>query len=347
MTQAVETLKAPFPYFGGKSKVAAEVWRRFGDVANYVEPFAGSLAVLLARPTPPRLETVNDLDGFITNFWRATARAPLEVARHADWPVNELDLHARHRWLVEQEPDLAERLRADPDYCDPRVAGWWVWGISQWIGAGWCKRPEWEGRGAAGRAPRGIHAARLEQTRPHLWKHGMGVNALSRQLPSLGPYGERGVHNPALPSLAEEFRRLAARLRRVRVACGDWARVVTPSVTWKQGLTGVFLDPPYGHAERDRGIYRHDSDAVARRVREWCLANGDNPLLRIALCGYVGEGHDALAEHGWEVYRWKANGGYGNQGEGKGRRNRALEAIWFSPHCLKPLEQPLWGEVGA
>lgn len=31
--------KAPFPWFGGKSKVAAEVWRRFGDVTNYVEPF--------------------------------------------------------------------------------------------------------------------------------------------------------------------------------------------------------------------------------------------------------------------------------------------------------------------
>ena len=43
-----QALKAPFPWFGGKSKVAGLVWERFGDVANYVEPFAGSLAVLLA-----------------------------------------------------------------------------------------------------------------------------------------------------------------------------------------------------------------------------------------------------------------------------------------------------------
>jgi site-specific DNA-adenine methylase len=42
-------LKAPFPYFGGKSRIAAEVWRRFGDVKTYVEPFCGSCAVLLAR----------------------------------------------------------------------------------------------------------------------------------------------------------------------------------------------------------------------------------------------------------------------------------------------------------
>jgi len=43
-------LRAPFPWFGGKSKVAEVVWRAFGYVPNYVEPFAGSLAVMLGRP---------------------------------------------------------------------------------------------------------------------------------------------------------------------------------------------------------------------------------------------------------------------------------------------------------
>jgi site-specific DNA-adenine methylase len=40
-------LRAPFPWFGGKSRIAHLVWERFGDVAHYIEPFAGSLAVLL------------------------------------------------------------------------------------------------------------------------------------------------------------------------------------------------------------------------------------------------------------------------------------------------------------
>lgn len=31
-------MKAPFPWFGGKRKVAAEIWNRFGDVGNYVNP---------------------------------------------------------------------------------------------------------------------------------------------------------------------------------------------------------------------------------------------------------------------------------------------------------------------
>lgn len=42
----MKKLKAPFPWFGGKSRAAHLVWERFGAVGNYVEPFAGSLAVL-------------------------------------------------------------------------------------------------------------------------------------------------------------------------------------------------------------------------------------------------------------------------------------------------------------
>jgi site-specific DNA-adenine methylase len=84
-------VKAPFPWYGGKSRAAPIVWRAFGDVPNYVEPFAGSMAVLLARPHEPKVETVNDLDGLIANFWRATKAAPDEVAHWCDWPVNEAD----------------------------------------------------------------------------------------------------------------------------------------------------------------------------------------------------------------------------------------------------------------
>src|SRR6185369_15826213 len=91
-------LKAPFPWFGGKSRVADLVWSRFGDdVPNYVEPFAGSLAVLLAREGRPKTETVNDKDAFLSNFWRALQTDPEQVAYHADWPVSECDLLARHR----------------------------------------------------------------------------------------------------------------------------------------------------------------------------------------------------------------------------------------------------------
>jgi hypothetical protein len=105
-----DILKAPFPYFGGKRKVAGEIWKRFGVVDNYVEPFFGSGAVLLARPDEPTTETVNDADGLLANFWRALAANPDEVAHWADWPVSENDLHARHAWLVGKKDSLQARL---------------------------------------------------------------------------------------------------------------------------------------------------------------------------------------------------------------------------------------------
>lgn len=139
-------LKAPFPYFGGKSKVASLVWDRLGDVDNFIEPFAGSLACLLRRPHVKGVETVNDLDGLLSNFWRAVRIDPEKTAEYADWPVSELDLHARHRWLKGKRVRITEQLRGDPEWFDPKAAGWWCWGLCCWIGGGWCVNPEWEGR---------------------------------------------------------------------------------------------------------------------------------------------------------------------------------------------------------
>ena len=130
-------MKSPFPRFGGKSRVSDLVWDRFGDCANYVEPFFGSGAVLLNRPTSPGIETVNDLDCMVANFWRALRHDPNGVAEHADNPVNEADQHARHLWLCSQV-EFRERMKTDPDYYDSKIAGWWVWGQCIWIGSGWC-----------------------------------------------------------------------------------------------------------------------------------------------------------------------------------------------------------------
>ena len=66
-------MKSPYVYYGGKSIIAPEVWKRFGNTPNFIEPFFGSGAVLLARPVEhfrveaARHETVNDLDCFVPN----------------------------------------------------------------------------------------------------------------------------------------------------------------------------------------------------------------------------------------------------------------------------------------
>lgn len=127
----------------------------------------------------------------------------------------------------------------------------------------------------------------------------------------------------------------------MRVACGDWTRVVRNASTSRLGLTGVFLDPPYPKGTIDYAV--GEAREVYLDVQEWALENGDNPLLRIAVCGYEGD-HDALEEAGWSVHTWKAAGGYSSRGEGEGRENSKRERIWFSPHCLNPKEVP--SEIG-
>jgi hypothetical protein len=299
----ITALKAPFPWFGGKSKVASLVWERFGDVQNYVEPFFGSGAVLLNRPTDAGIETVNDLDA-------------------ADWPVNEADQHARHLWLCSQE-EFRENMKVDPEFYDAKIAGWWVWGQCIWIGSGWCS-----------------------VQRPHLGDAGRGVN---RQLPHLGDAGTGGAlcleeSDRTLGTrefLFQYMNELAERLRRVRVCCGDWSRVCGPTPTVKMGTTGVFLDPPYADAaDRTDALYSSDSLTVANEVRGWAIAQGNDPRIRIALCGYEGE---HVMPESWECVEWKARGGYGSQGENQARENSAKERIWFSPHCLNGKQASLFG----
>lgn len=333
-------LKAPFPYFGGKSRIAQTVWELFGEIDNYVEPFFGSGAVLLQAPWPTkRIETVNDADGMVSNFWRAIQADPDATARYADWPVNENDLHARHYWLVQQKESLQARLEGDPDYYDPQIAGWWVWGMAAWIGHGFC----------SGNGPwtvvdkimvnTGTNGTGVKHKRPHLGNAGQGVTrklphlgdagkGVNRNLPHLGNAG-KGV--TTLDNIKEYFRLLSDRFRRTRVCCGDWSRVCGPTPTIKQGVTGVFLDPPYSaEARRDMDLYSVDCGQVAHAVREWAIEWGADSRMRIVLCGYEGE-HDMPDD--WHVVAWSAAGGYGGQGDGKGRENKHRERLWMSPHC--------------
>lgn len=328
----IVTLDAPFPWFGGKRRVAPVVWRAFGDVANYVEPFFGSGAVLLGRPEPWHgNETINDLDGLVCNFWRSIKHSPDETAEWADNPVNENDLHARHIWLLQRLDDLPRYLEGDPDWHDPKIAGWWVWGLSCWIGAEFCSgKGPWQS--VDGKL---VHLSNsgMGVTRRivHLGDRGQGVR---RNLPNVDARGGKGVVGTSrFNNICEWFRRLSHRFERVRVCSGDWIRVCGPSVTFRHGMTGVFLDPPYADtAGRDPGLYRTESLTVSHDVREWAIEMGKRSNMRIALCGYEGE-HKMPSW--WTVYEWKAPGGYGSKGEDSpGRLNSELERIWFSPACL-------------
>lgn len=351
-------LRAPFPWPGGKKPVADVIWRGLGaDVPNYIEPFGGSLAVLLSRPGGAgKIETINDLDAGLCNFWRAVTFAPEETARWCDWPVSELDMHARHIWCIERLRELREPMRADPMLYDAQCAGWWVYGACLWIGTGWCsepgnhKRPQLDGIG------KGVHSAgrdasstrRPPRQIPMLSvtakgaSTGRGVHSdtavaiHSGGVPSIG--NDRGINGVAAPACIDWFRALQQRLRGVRQVSGDWRRVVTPAVLGKgkhvggRRPTAVYFDPPYLRAMRSKRLYAEDAEHVSRDVRRWCIKHGDDPDLRIALSGYEGE-HEMPAS--WSVYAWVGRRGYAGDDNG----NRFKERIWFSPHCL-PLVEP-------
>ncbi|HEV2779094.1 MAG TPA: DNA adenine methylase [Actinophytocola sp.] len=94
----------PFAYFGGKTRLAARIVATFPPHEHYVEPYGGSLAVLLAKPRS-RMETVNDLDGDLMLFWRVLRDRPDDLIR-----VCALTPHARAEHLEAYTLDGADEL---------------------------------------------------------------------------------------------------------------------------------------------------------------------------------------------------------------------------------------------
>jgi len=202
------------------------------------------------------------------------------------------------------------------------------------------------GPGNTGRSPhlsdsgQGVNRA-LKQQKPSLSNSGLGVNReLNQQKPSLGGTrcvervmnGRNRTCEERLEDLRAYMRDLRDRLRFVRVCCGDWKRVCTPSVAQRHGLTGVFLDPPYSMENREQqDVYSINSNdgSMTAEIMSFCMANQDDPDMRIALCGLEGE----YNLPGWQVMPWTGNSGMAK--EKKGNVNRYMERIWFSPHCLK------------
>lgn len=73
-------MKPPFAYFGGKARMADVVVSHMPDHDVYLEPFAGSLAVLFAK-APTVHEVVNDRDDSIVTFFRVLRDDPGALAR--------------------------------------------------------------------------------------------------------------------------------------------------------------------------------------------------------------------------------------------------------------------------
>lgn len=324
-------LRSPFPYYGNKRRAAPLVWAALGDCDQFIEPFCGSAAILLARPKEHRrrLEIVNDACAFIPNFLRAVAADPPGVARYCNSAITEPDLMARHLWLVNTGRERLARLEIDPDYYDLKAAGWWCWGLNSWMGSGWCSGGPWVIRSGVvvdarvdfkGTKKRYVRdPAGVTKQRPHLgW--GQGTNRVSLS-------GEQRAEN-----LLAYLQELADRLAEVRICCGDWSRVVGNGGNGVHGVysIGMILDPPFDPKLRTPHIYASDSPHISRDVRKWALEHGDDPKRRIVLCGFAQENASKMPKK-WRMVPCPNGKRYGI----KAAVNLNKECLWFSPHCLE------------
>ena len=286
----------------------------------YAEPFFGSGALLLARPGGAgRHEIVCDSDGLICNFWRSVIADPHEVARHATWPTIHQDLTARRIHMAKWVQRHRERLSEDPRFHDSEMAGWWVWGVSLWIGAYANFIPD---------KPPGDADADVAETVPATVDAAEPDGHVSDIIPVVcASPGGRGVsaqrtrtHGTHLENVERHILQLAERLRCVIVLNRDWTSGVTPAAlmdnTNRSDLTrAVVLDPPY---LAERQFYGTDTESITTAAYRWAVEHGDR--YRVAYCCNEG---DYPVPDGWtsETQTYRSSGKPG-------------DTIMFSPACV-------------
>jgi len=78
------------------------------------------------------------------------------------------ELHAYHDWIMFSK-DIVEwrrRMQIEHDYYDVKTLAFYIWGLSQWIGSGWCTDQAKNRLNGKAQTPRGI---------PNLGNAGRGV----------------------------------------------------------------------------------------------------------------------------------------------------------------------------
>lgn len=243
-------MKTPFPHFGAKHHVAADIWERFGNPSYYYEPFGGSLGTLLGRPEATerqRYEYVGDAECKITNFFRAAKLAnPEDLARLADWPASQLDLEARTNCLKGQRLWLSECLRADPNWYDLECAAWFVWVESVKINP--------NGTSVVLRRTTGVRRRNQDLT--------VYFTALAKRLKDVT------IHFGDWTKLANAAAKESSH--------SETGIFLDPPYKYATG--------------RQKKLYTTDSADVATYVHRWALARAQtHPKLKIALCGFAGE----------------------------------------------------------
>lgn len=139
-------MRTPLTYYGGKQMLAKQIVALMPPHRVYLEPFAGGLAVLFAKPVAER-ETINDLDSRVVRFWRVIRERPQELAQAIACTP-----YARQEWIASrdlcEDDDLecARRLLVEVDQSFSRSRSSWSVpcigdGRGRWQAGSWRNLP--------------------------------------------------------------------------------------------------------------------------------------------------------------------------------------------------------------
>lgn len=94
--------KSPISWLGGKYQLASFIVSLFPDHKHYIEVFAGALHVLFAKPKS-KLETVNDANEDLMNFWLVARDHTADLIHKIEWTPYSRALFLR--WKNETKPE--------------------------------------------------------------------------------------------------------------------------------------------------------------------------------------------------------------------------------------------------
>lgn len=139
----------PLKWHGGKHYLASKITALMPSHLHYVEPYAGGLAVLLAKDYEGVSEVVNDLNRELTNFW-SVMREPswrelyerLQFTAFDEWAYGEAcdnvprdEIMRAWSFFVRCRQSLAGRMGAFAPLSKTRVRRGMNEQASAWIGA--------------------------------------------------------------------------------------------------------------------------------------------------------------------------------------------------------------------
>jgi DNA adenine methylase len=289
----------PIPYYGAKATMAPRIAALFPEHRHYVEPFAGSLAVLLAKPASPR-ETVNDADGELVTFWRVLRDRYDDLAR-----VCLATPHSRAQFAHDMQPVGI--------LCAPAFQGQHSFTVSRGTPAPLPVKPvimpcdnrkcvRWRELETARRV-----WSRLNQGRAHLMANtGWRFDVSTTQSATSGPKSITRDMDRFWGRLAPA----AARIRRVQIENDDAITLINRYGAEPEVL--IYADPPYLGKTRNGTGYRHEMSTEAEHLR--FLESVVACRSTVVISGYRSTLYDD-ALSGWYVEELPTSTSQGGQGK--------------------------------